>query len=290
MLNPQRETHPTPLTVAEALQGAVNALAASSPTARLDAEVLLAHVCGLTRTALVARHAETLTPAQAERFEALVARRAAGEPVAYLTGRREFWSLELCVTPATLIPRPETELLVERALARIPPHATWRLADLGTGSGAVALALARERPSAHLVATDLSAEALAVARCNVERLGITNIVLRQGDWLEALADEPFDAIVSNPPYVASGDSRLRTGDLRFEPRDALAGGPDGLDAIRRIACHARRHLVPGGWLLIEHGADQRKAVERLFHQYGYADIACYRDLAGRDRVSEARRP
>lgn len=278
------------MTLGAALERATGALAATSPSARLDAEILLAHACGLTRAALVARGAEPLTPQQAERFEALVARRAAGEPVAYLTGTREFWSLELHVTPDTLIPRPETELLVERALRRIPPHSVWRLADLGTGCGAVALSVARERPRAQVVATDISAAALAVARHNRERLGLTNVELRQGDWLQALAGELMDMIVSNPPYVASGDPCLRTGDLRFEPLAALAAGPDGLDAIRRIAFHSRGHLVPGGWLLVEHGADQREAVERLLRQYGYADIACYRDLAGRDRVSEARRP
>lgn len=278
------------MTLGEALKHGETVLTALSPTARLDAQVLLAHACGLTREALIARRAKPITAQQRARFEALLARRAAGEPVAYLTGTREFWSLELCVTPDTLIPRPETELLVERALSRIPLDAAWRVADLGTGCGAVALALARERPRARLLATDVSPAALAVARRNVERLEMANIELRQGDWLQALGGERLEVIVSNPPYVTSGDPCLYTGELRFEPLVALAGGPDGLDAIRRIAFHARRHLVPGGWLLLEHGADQRAAVARLLRQYGYTDISCYRDLAGRDRVSEARRP
>jgi release factor glutamine methyltransferase len=275
------------------LAWAAASLRASSPTPRLDAELLLAHVCQCPRTALLARATgrggERLNAAQAERFEALVARRAAGEPIAYLTGRREFWSLEFEVSPATLIPRPETELLVERALTRLPPDAPWRIADLGTGCGAIAAALARERPQAHIVATDISGEALAVAQRNFERLGLANIELRQGDWLAAFSrEERFEMIVSNPPYVASGDPLLTTGALRFEPLGALAAGPDGLDAIRRIALHARGHLVPGGWLLLEHGAEQGGAVAALARRYGYVDITTYRDLAGHERVCEAR--
>ncbi len=278
-------------TIAATLQRAAQTLDASSPTPRLDAEVLLAHVCGLARAALAARGHDPLSPEHERQFLALLARRAAGEPIAYLTGKREFWSLELEVGPATLIPRPETELVVERALARIPPQAAWRIADLGTGCGAIAVALARERPAARLVATDLSVEALAVARRNLENLRLTNVELRHGDWLEALGGgggERFEMIVSNPPYVASGDPALATGALRFEPLRALVAGPDGLDAIRRIAFHARRYLVPGGWLLLEHGASQGDAVARLARRYGYVEITTYRDLAGHDRVLEAR--
>lgn len=196
-------------------------------------------------------------PARA-RFEALLARRQAGEPVAYLLGRQGFWSLELEVSPATLIPRPETELLVELALARLPAGQSLRVADLGTGSGAIALALARERPQAHVVATDASAEALTVARRNAARLGLGRVEFRDGDWLVPLAQERFDLIASNPPYIEQDDPHLAQGDLRFEPPAALASGADGLDAIRVIVRDAGRHLHPGGWLLLEHGWNQAR--------------------------------
>ncbi|GAP66110.1 (protein release factor)-glutamineN5-methyltransferase [Mizugakiibacter sediminis] len=219
-------------------------------------------------------------------FAALLARRLAGEPVAYLVGRRGFWSLELEVTPATLIPRAETERLVELALARLPADAAARVADLGTGSGAIALAIARERPRARVVATDASAEALAVARRNAARLGLGNVVFAQGDWCAALGEaRDFDLIVSNPPYIAAGDPHLGEGDLRFEPAAALASGADGLDAIRRIVRDARAHLRPGGGLLFEHGYRQGAAVRALLAAAGYREVFSARDLEGRERVS-----
>lgn len=276
------------MTLGEALERAAAALTATSPSPRLDAEALLGHVTGLGRAALIARAGAVLDAQRAARLEALVARRQAGEPLAYLTGVREFWSLELLVTPDVLVPRPETELLVERALARLLPASTGAVADLGTGCGAIALAIARERPRWRVIATDASAAALAVARCNVERLALANVELRQGEWLEALRGERLDLIVSNPPYVPTADPHLRQGDVRFEPLAALVGGPDGLDAIRRVAFHARRVLAPGGWLLLEHGHDQGEAVRQLLQRYGYTEIAGYRDLAGHDRVSEGR--
>jgi release factor glutamine methyltransferase len=275
-------------TIEQTLRRASQQLAASSPSPRLDAEVLLMHVTGLARSALITHAGEALTAEQAQRLHALLARRAHGEPIAYLTGRREFWSLDLNVTPDVLIPRPETELLVEQALARIPPDAAWTLADLGTGSGAVALALARERPRCRVIATDISAAALAVARRNAERLGIHNIEFRHGEWLASLAGLAIDLMVSNPPYVAEGDPHLAQGDLRFEPQTALVAGHDGLAAIRRIAAGAAAHLGPDGWLLLEHGADQGAAVARILAEQGFTAIAGYRDLADLDRVTAAR--
>lgn len=255
-----------------------------------DAEFLLVHLLEKPRSWLFA-HREDFAPAGiAAAFDALVERRAAGEPVAYLTGHRGFWRFDLAVTPATLIPRPETELLVELALARLPIDRPLTLADLGTGSGAIALALAFERPRARVIATDASAPALAVARANAERLALANLEFREGDWFAPLAGERFDLIASNPPYVALGDPHLDEGDLRFEPVSALSSGADGLDAIRAIVAHAPAHLASGGWLLLEHGWDQGAPVRGLLRQAGFADVATERDLEDRDRVSLGRRP
>jgi release factor glutamine methyltransferase len=225
-----------------------------------------------------------------DRCRDLLRRRAAGEPVAYLTGRRDFWTLELEVTPAVLIPRPETERLVEEVLALFPAAPPIRLADLGTGSGALALALAAERPAWQIVATDASPEALAVARRNAERLRLGNVELRCGSWAEALgAHERFAAIVSNPPYVAEGDPHLAAGDLPFEPRSALVAGADGLAAIRVLIPAAVAHLRAGGWLLLEHGAGQGAAVRALLEEGGLAAVRTLRDLAGHERASLGRR-
>ena len=256
---------------------------------RVDAEALLLHVLGQSRSWLFAHAEDALDMDVQTAFEALVARRAAGEPVAYLTGRRGFWTLELEVTPATLIPRPETELLVELALARLPRDAAANVADLGTGSGAIALAIASERPRAQVVATDASAGALAVARRNAQRLGIGNLRFVHGDWLAPLAGERFALIVSNPPYIEAADPHLAQGDLRHEPASALASGADGLDDIRRIAAAARAHLEPGGWLLFEHGWNQGDAVRGLLHAAGCTEVFTARDLEARDRVSGGRR-
>lgn len=248
------------------------------------------HVTGLARSELVTQGADPLAAEQQQRLHALVQRRAAGEPIAYLTGVREFWSLALHVTPATLIPRPETELLVELALARIPADGNCTVADLGTGSGAVALALAHERPRARVIATDISAAALAVARANAARLDLTHVEFRPGEWLAALGDTVVDLIATNPPYVREDDPHLREGDVRFEPRSALTAGADGLDAIRAIAAGAGDRLRPGGWLLTEHGHDQGAAVRALLREKGYLDTESFRDLAGLERVTGGRRP
>ncbi len=273
-----------PATIEQFIQQATATLTAS-PSARLDAEVLAMHVTRLTRAQLITHAADLLTPKQQSRLEELRARRAQGEPVAYLTGKREFWSMELTITPDVLIPRPETELLVEQALLHIPADVAWTVADLGTGSGAIALAIARERPRCRMIATDSSAAALATARANAQRLGIIDIEFRPGEWFAPLSGERYDLIVSNPPYIPAGDPHLVQGDVRFEPRAALVAGADGLDAIRIIAAGAGAQLKPGGWLLLEHGSDQRTAVEQLLAAHGYHSIRCHTDLAGLDRVT-----
>ncbi|MFD0739936.1 peptide chain release factor N(5)-glutamine methyltransferase [Lysobacter koreensis] len=254
-----------------------------------EAEWLLAHLLGQSRGWLYAHGDHELDAEVAASFDALLARRVAGEPVAYLTGHRGFWHFDLQVTPATLIPRPETELLVELALARLPAGRVLRVADLGTGSGAIALAIAHERPLAQVVATDASAAALDVARANAQALGLGNIAFREGDWCAPLVDEVFDLIASNPPYLADDDDHLGRGDLRFEPRSALASGPDGLEAFRAIARDAPRHLHPGGWLLFEHGWDQGDAVRAVLDAAGFIDVQTAPDLAQRDRISFGRR-
>lgn len=257
-----------------------------------DAELLLAHVLDRPRGWLYAHAEVAVEEADAARFRALVARRERGEPVAYLTGRRGFWTFELAVTPDTLVPRPETETLVEAALARLPADAHACVADLGTGSGAIALAIAGERPHARVVATDRSAAALAVARANARMLGIRNVAFREGDWYAALGggDGPFDLVASNPPYVAGDDPHLAQGDLRYEPRGALTPGGDGLDAIRILVAGAPAHLRPGGWLLLEHGYDQGAAVRALLGAVGFVEVATLQDLEGRDRVGLGRWP
>ncbi|PJK00634.1 protein-(glutamine-N5) methyltransferase, release factor-specific [Lysobacteraceae bacterium NML91-0213] len=254
----------------------------------VDAEWLLLHVLQRPRSWLYAHADAPLDAAARQRFEALLERRAAGEPVAYLTGRRGFWSLDLAVTPDTLIPREDTERLVELALERLPAGAPAAVADLGTGSGAIALAVARERPRARVVATDRSAAALAVATANAACAGLGNVEFIHGDWFEPLAGRRFDLIASNPPYIRNDDPHLAEGDLRFEPATALASGADGLEDIRRIVASAPAHLRPGGWLLLEHGHDQGHAVRALLRAAGLVDVETGTDLEGRDRVGLGR--
>ncbi len=254
----------------------------------VDADLLVAHVLQRPPAWLFAHGDADLAPGDHARIVALVDRRASGEPVAYLTGRRGFWTLDLEVSPATLIPRPDTEVLVEQALARLPRQAPSGVADLGTGTGAVALAIARERPRAQVAATDASHEALAVARRNAAVHGIGNVTFHAGDWFGALAGRRFDLVASNPPYIADGDPHLGQGDLRHEPRAALAAGVDGLDDIRRIVAAAPLHLEPRGWLLLEHGHDQGGAVRALLSRAGFVEVQTVPDLEGRDRVSLGR--
>ncbi|MCC6595465.1 MAG: peptide chain release factor N(5)-glutamine methyltransferase [Rhodanobacteraceae bacterium] len=258
--------------------------------ARSEVELLLAHALGTSRSWLYAWPEHVPTPAQQARFAELVEARVRGEPVAYLLGEREFWSLRLVVTPAVLIPRADTEVLVEQVLARLPAATALQVADLGTGSGAVALAIASERAQARVLATDASPAALALARRNAHDLRLANVEFAQGDWCAALGSRQFDLIASNPPYIAEGDPHLLQGDLRFEPRAALGSGPDGLDAIRAIVAQAPRHLLADGWLLLEHGFDQATAVRALLADAGYREIGSARDHAGHERVSGARRP
>jgi len=271
-------------TIGELLASAMTTLDGLSSSPRLDAEVLLALSLGSNRTRLRTWPDKEVSVEQSACFRALIARRAQGEPIAHLTGEREFWSLPLEVTTQTLIPRPETERLVEVALTLIPRGKPSTIADLGTGSGAVAAAIATERPDSRIIATDVCPQALTVASRNLTRLALDNVTLRQGHWCDALAGQRFALIVSNPPYVASGDPHLQRGDARFEPRLALSAGDDGLDAIREIAKSAATYLLPGAALVIEHGHDQGAAVQDLFRRHGYRDVQGYRDLDARDRV------
>jgi release factor glutamine methyltransferase len=279
-------------------------LLASSGLARLDARALLEAASGHSREWLAAHGDESADARLVAQFQALAARRRAGEPLAYLLGWREFLGRRFEVGPAVLVPRPETEELVEHALAALaaiaalagialpdrPPRP--RALDLGTGSGVIAISLALARPDAHVTATDASADALAMAASNARRLGATGVRFLGGDWWDALPpDEPaFDIVVSNPPYVPRLDPHLLDPALRREPQMALASGDDGLDAIRRIVAGAPARLAPGGWLLIEHGHDQGLAVAALLSEAGLVDVATHRDAAGQPRVGAARKP
>lgn len=276
--------------VRDLLRGAAQALSGEVDQASLEAQLLLAHVLGRDRAWLYAWPEAEVPAAVGMRFLELVEQRRAGRPVAYLTGRRAFWSLTLEVTPDTLIPRPETEHLVEIALALDLP-ADARVLELGTGSGAIALALASERPGWRIEAVERSPAALAVARANAAKLGLDRIRWLQGDWFAPVtAGSRYALVVANPPYVAEGDPHLARGDLRFEPRTALASGADGLDDIRVIVRDALAHLEPGGWLWLEHGADQGRAVAALMAAGGLEAVCTERDLAGLERHTGGRAP
>ena len=259
------------------------ALGLDAASARFEVQYLLQRVLDQPRAWLLAHDDHVLSEKQRDAYQAMLQRRLAGEPVAYIFGEREFYGLRLKVTPATLIPRPETELLVELALQRLPQRGT--VLDLGTGSGAIALAIAHARPDAAVTAVDASAAALAVAEQNARSLGIGNVRFVHGNWFAPLAQPCFDLIVSNPPYVAAHDPHLQQGDLPFEPRSALASGEDGLDDIRHIVAQAPSHLRPGGWLLLEHGYDQAAPVRALLMQAGFAQVFSAHDLAGIERSS-----
>ncbi|MGA9666686.1 MAG: peptide chain release factor N(5)-glutamine methyltransferase [Gallionella sp.] len=278
-------------------------------SARIEVQCLLQAVLKVNRAHLLAHPEQQLDAAQYARYIALLERRSGGEPIAYLLGEREFYGLTFKVTPATLIPRPETELLVDEALRRVPsPPAGFaplaalspqareggrqagrgkgcRVLDLGTGGGAIALSIAHARRDSEVVAVDMSAAALEVAQINAQRLGLANVRFLKSDWFSALHGEHFDIIVANPPYIVAGDAHLAQGDVRFEPVTALASGTDGLDDIRRIAAQAKQHLNANGWLLLEHGYDQAAQVRALLRQAGFAEVYSARDLAGIARVS-----
>lgn len=272
----------------QALQEAVRQLSQlPQAAANLEAALLLGHLLQVSRSHLIAWPEKRLTADQRRDYAALIQRRLNGEPIAHITGEREFWSLSLRITPDTLIPRPETELLVEQALARMVSMSTPRIADLGTGSGAIALALASERPDATIHATDRSQTSLAVARENASRLQLRGVSYFLGDWCQALpAGEDYDLILSNPPYIPADDPHLNQGDLPHEPTGALVSGEEGLEDIRRIAAQAPEHLKVAGWLMLEHGHMQGHAVRQILRQQGFAKIATLNDLAGQPRVTE----
>jgi release factor glutamine methyltransferase len=263
-------------------------LRAVSDSPRLDAELLMGLVLRKPRSHLHAWPEQRLSEAQAASYERLLRRRFSGEPIAYMTGVREFWSMPLKVTPAVLIPRPETELLVEKALLRLPDGEELRVLDLGTGSGAVALAIARERPRTHVIGVDISLAALEIARLNARLQRIENVEFRESNWFDAVRGEKFNVVVGNPPYVAEDDHHLESGDARFEPRLALDAGEAGMACFRDIIDRAHNYIVRQGWLLLEHGASQHMPLRRLLEAQHYHDITIHKDAAGLDRVTECR--
>lgn len=266
-----------------------NTLALDANEARLEIQILLQQVLNVARSYLIAHPERILSIAETNTYQALLQRRLNGEPIAYILGEREFFGLNLCVTNATLIPRPDTELLVELTLERMTQNG-MRILDMGTGSGAIALAIAHQRPDAEVWACDASPAALEVARANAQRLGLARAHFIESNWFSALSGQRFNVIVSNPPYIAAADHHLSQGDVRFEPMSALASGADGLDDIRRIVSQAGEHLEQDGWLLLEHGYDQAAQVRELLRAAGFTAVFSAKDLAGIERCSGGRLP
>lgn len=277
------------MTITEALKEGVNRLNFISNSPRIDVELLLAKALNVSRAYLYTYPEKPLTETAQESFQTLLHQRMQGQPIAYLTETRDFWSMTLNVSPATLIPRPETELLVEKLLAYLPPDAPLKILDLGTGSGAIACALAKERAHWQIIACDISVEALAVAQQNARKLNIQTIQFIQSDWFNNIHETGFAAIVSNPPYLAKSDPHLNIGDVRFEPQHALISGPNGLESLQSIIEHSYNRLRPNGYLFLEHGFEQKMAVSALLSQRGYQDICCWQDYQGHDRVSTAKK-
>lgn len=273
------------MNIQQALQHAKNSLSESSPTASLDAQVLLSHVLQCNTAHLAAWPEKDLNENQQTLYLQLVERRQQGLPVAHLTGQREFWSLNLDVDDSTLIPRPETETLVEYILKNFSNDKNLALLDAGTGSGAIAIAIASERPAWHIIASDISQQALKLARSNSDRHQINNITFIQSNWFENITTDNFDIIVSNPPYIAVGDPHLQQGDVRFEPQNALASGITGMDDIEYLCAHAEDHLKNNGWLIVEHGYNQKQLVAECFAKNSFTEIEQQRDLSGHTRIT-----
>jgi release factor glutamine methyltransferase len=271
--------------IRQAAQSIQHKLGLALSEASFEANLLCQHVLNVNRAWLISHERDALEPNQQAGFEALLQRRLNGEPMAYILGSRDFYGLQLKTTPATLIPRPDTETLVDAALAKILENASLNILDLGTGTGAVALAIASQRPQTKVIAVDASLEALKVATENAQSLSLSNVRLIESNWFSGLASEKFDVIVSNPPYIAQDDEHLKQGDLRFEPLSALASGVDGLDDIRKIIQDAPEYLNPNGWLMLEHGYDQADAVAALLNARGFSKVAHAKDIAGTLRVT-----
>ncbi|HZJ95267.1 MAG TPA: peptide chain release factor N(5)-glutamine methyltransferase [Thiopseudomonas sp.] len=261
-----------------------------SPTAQLDAELLLSFVLSKPRSYLYTWPDKVLSESQVAAYQELLQRRKNGEPVAYLLGRQGFWTLDLQVAEHTLIPRADTEILVETALQLTDANTAWQVLDLGTGSGALALALASERANWQITGVDRIESAVALAQANQQHTGLSNVKFLHSDWFSALAGQRYNLILSNPPYIAEHDPHLQQGDVRFEPLSALVSGPDGLADIRSIIAQAAAYLISPGWLLLEHGYDQASAVRALLEQAGFVEVRSQRDLAGHERVSLGRLP
>ncbi|NOZ51862.1 MAG: peptide chain release factor N(5)-glutamine methyltransferase [Gammaproteobacteria bacterium] len=281
---PVTDHHPY-TTIQQALSDARQQLSPTLEAASLEAEILLGHVLQQSRAQLYTWPHKPISDSQLSSYKALLARRFAGEPIAYIVGFREFWDLPLRVSPATLIPRPETERLVEISLELIPTDKTWHVADLGTGTGAIAIAIAKHRPRSQVVATDISIEALTIAQQNATQLKIPNLQFKNGAWCQPLKGMFFDLIVSNPPYITKNDPHLKQGDLRYEPALALTSGQNGLQDITNIVQSAPTILKNGGWLLLEHGFNQGDSVTNLLSMNNYKNISKYHDYEYRERAS-----
>ncbi len=273
-------------TLGEVSRQASQLLETTSDSPRLDAELLIAYALNIPRSRFIADPDQVLNAQQLNQIQTLIDRRAQGEPIAYILGCKHFWDLELKVTPDVLIPRPDTELIVETALTLFPADASINVLDLGTGSGAIAIAIARSRPHWHVCASDESRSALTVAIENAEYYQLHNLSLLQSHWFDDLVkDKRFHLILSNPPYIPQNDPHLLQGDVRFEPQQALVSGADGLDAIRYLVAESKQHLQPDGWLMLEHGYDQGDPVRQLFVEHGYQDVQQRKDLGGHVRVT-----